>query len=83
MGKYEKLKDTILSAKSDNNINFNELCNLLEKLGLKLDRINGSHHIFTMEGIDKIIDIQPDNKDASKAKGYQVKQVRKFIKSYL
>jgi predicted RNA binding protein YcfA (HicA-like mRNA interferase family) len=39
------------------------------KLGFEL-RIKGSHHIFTKEGIDEIINIQPKN---GKAKPYQVK----------
>ncbi len=83
MGKYEKLKTIILSGKSDKNINFNELCNLLIRLGFELDRIKGDHHIFKMEGIEKLIDLQPDKKDSSKAKSYQVAQVRKFIEIYL
>ncbi|MCI8283806.1 MAG: type II toxin-antitoxin system HicA family toxin [Firmicutes bacterium] len=51
MGKYEKLLQNILSGNSDNNINFNELCILLEKLGFKLERVSGSHHIFSYEKI--------------------------------
>ena len=44
------------------------------------ERIKGSHHIFTKDGIDEILNIQP-LKD-SKAKAYQVKQLREIILKY-
>ena len=37
------------------------------------ERIKGSHHIFTLEGRQAALNLQPDG---SKAKAYQVKQVR-------
>ena len=40
-------------------------------------RIKGSHQIFTMKGIEEIINIQPDENNKSKA--YQVKQVGNII----
>lgn len=83
MGKYEKVLQDVLSGKKDGNISFNELCNLLEKLGCKLERIAGSHHIFSYNDVVELIDLQPDKKDHSKAKSYQVKQVRKFIEKYM
>ena len=43
------------------------------------ERIKGSHHIFTKKGIEEIINIQPIG---SKAKAYQVKQVRNLILKY-
>lgn len=83
MAKYEKLLQDVMSGKKDGNINFNELCNLLEKLGCRLERISGSHHIFSYENVIELIDIQPDKKDHSRAKLYQVRQIRKFIKKYM
>jgi predicted RNA binding protein YcfA (HicA-like mRNA interferase family) len=83
MGKYDKVLEDVLSGKKDGNINFNELCNLLERLGCKLERIAGSHHIFSFSDIVELIDLQPDKKDHSKAKAYQVKQVRRFIEKYM
>lgn len=83
MGKYEKILQDVMSGRKDGNINFNELCNLLERLGCKLERISGSHHIFSYKDVVELIDLQPDKKDHSKAKVYQVKQVRKFIEQYL
>lgn len=72
-----------MSGKQDQNIKFNDLCKILEFLGLTLERISGSHHIFSYPGVLELIDLQPDKKDHSKAKAYQVKQVRKFIEKYL
>lgn len=37
------------------------------------ERIKGSHHIFTLERRQAALNLQPDG---SKAKAYQVKQVR-------
>jgi hypothetical protein len=42
-------------------------------------RIRGSHHIFTKEGIEEILNIQPKD---GKAKAYQVKQIREAILKY-
>lgn len=43
------------------------------------ERIRGSHHIFSQEGIEEILNLQPKQ---SKAKVYQVKQVRDVILKY-
>ena len=44
------------------------------------ERIRGSHHIFTKEGVEEILNSQP--KDGGKAKGYQVKRIRQLIIKY-
>ena len=67
-----------MSGKSDVNIDFDDLCYLLDKFGFD-ERIKGSHHIFTKDEIEEIINIQPIG---SKAKAYQVKQVRNLILKY-
>lgn len=43
------------------------------------ERIRGSHHIFTKEGAEDILNLQPKQ---GKAKAYQVKQVRNVILKY-
>jgi predicted RNA binding protein YcfA (HicA-like mRNA interferase family) len=43
------------------------------------ERIKGSHHIFTREDVDEILNLQPRD---SLAKPYQVKQVRKILVQY-
>jgi hypothetical protein len=78
MSKFEKIVQKVLSGSSDRNINFTDLCNLLETLGFD-NRIKGSHHIYYKKGIDEIINLQPLN---NKAKAYQVKQVRKLLIKY-
>ena len=78
MGKYEKLLQRILAGTSDNNIKFSELCQLLKKLKFE-QRVRGDHYIFTKDNIEEIINIQPKG---SKAKGYQVKQIRNLIVKY-
>ena len=78
MTPYEKLLSKILRGTSDANIPFAELCALLAHLGFE-ERIRGSHHIFTHADAMEILNIQPSG---SKAKIYQVKQVRNLILKY-
>jgi hypothetical protein len=42
-------------------------------------RVRGDHHIFTRENVEEIINLQPVG---SKAKRYQVRQVREIIQTY-
>jgi hypothetical protein len=74
----DKLLVKILLGASDANIPFDSLCQLLRALGFD-ERIRGSHHIFSKEGIEEILNIQPKQ---GKAKAYQVKQVRDLILKY-
>jgi len=74
----EKILQEIMSGTKDKNINFSELQRLLETLGFQC-RIKGDHFIYYKNGIDEIINIQPDG---NKAKPYQVKQVRNIILKY-
>ena len=72
MSKYQKLLNVILRGVTDNSLSFMELCSLLDRLGFS-ERIKGDHHIFTKQGVEEIINIQPKEADA---KPYQVKQIR-------
>lgn len=78
MSQTSKLLERVLSGRSDENINFNELLGLLRKLQFR-ERIKGSHHIFSRSGVEEILNLQPKG---SKAKPYQVKQVRQVILKY-
>jgi predicted RNA binding protein YcfA (HicA-like mRNA interferase family) len=78
MSKISKIEIRILSGKSDANIEFTDLCRLLNNFGFD-ERVKGSHHIFTRDDVEEIINIQPLG---SKAKAYQVKQVRNLILKY-
>lgn len=78
MGKYEKLLIRLLSGVSDTNIAFDDLRQLLVRFGFD-ERVRGDHHIYTKDGVEEILNLQPK---ASKAKPYQVKQVRAVIVRY-
>ena len=78
MGQHEKLIQKILSGRQDTSVLFSEAVSLLQALGFSL-RVKGSHHIFYQEGVLEIINMQPDG---SKAKAYQVKQIRDLIVKY-
>ena len=75
MSQQDKLLVKILLGTSDNNIPFDSLRKLLNTLGFE-ERIRGSHHIFSKDGIEEILNIQSNK---GKAKAYQVKQVRNII----
>jgi len=78
MGRRRKLYDRIVGGRSDANIPFEQTVNMLKSLGFE-ERIRGSHHVFTREGIEEIIDIQ---EVSGECKPYQVKQMRKVLTKY-
>ena len=78
MGKLEKLYEHILMHRSDANVPFETLRALLRRLGFD-ERIKGDHHIFTKDGVEEILNLQPKH---GKGKPYQVKQVRDVILKY-
>ncbi|MEK6694486.1 MAG: type II toxin-antitoxin system HicA family toxin [Nitrospirota bacterium] len=51
---------------------------MLYHLGFE-ERIRGDHHIFTKQGVEEILNLQPKGSDT---KPYQVKQVRTAILKY-
>jgi hypothetical protein len=78
MRKLERLYEHILMRRSDANVPFVTLCALLKRLGFD-ERIKGDHHIFTKQGVEEILNLQPKDR---KGKPYQVKQVRDVILKY-
>ena len=78
MGKYEKIIDKILRGASDANIAFDDIRWLLLHLGFD-ERVRRSHHMYRKEGVEEKINIQ---RSGSKAKPYQVKQVREILIKY-
>jgi hypothetical protein len=78
MSRYEKVLHQILAGTSDANIAFDDLCQLLIRMGFD-SRIRGSHHVFFREGVLERINLQ---KDGNKAKRYQVRQVRSILLYY-
>ena len=78
MGKLEKIFEHIMTRRSDSGVAFGDLRVLLLRVGFT-ERIRGDHHIYTMAGVEEIINLQPLN---SLAKAYQVKQVRDILLKY-
>ena len=78
MSQYEKLLLSILSGTQDRNTLFADLQTVLDRLGFQC-RIRGDHFIYTKDGVEEIITLQPVG---NKAKPYQVKQVRNIILKY-
>ena len=78
MTKYDKLIMKILKGRSDANIGFDELRNLLINQGFE-ERVRSSHHIFVKSGVEELINLQ---REGRMAKPYQVRQVRNIITRY-
>ena len=78
MSQYEKLLLSLLSGTKDKGILFADLRTVLDRLGFQC-RIKGDHFIYTRDGVEEIVNIQPVG---NKAKPYQVKQVRNIILKY-
>jgi predicted RNA binding protein YcfA (HicA-like mRNA interferase family) len=78
VGKYKELRLRILQGESDANIDFDDLCRMLRSLGFD-ERVRGSHHIFRKHGVRELVNLQ---REGSKAKVYQVRQVRGVILRY-
>lgn len=78
MTAFRKLLDRVLQGTSDAAIDFDQLRDLLKRLGFQ-ERTHGDHHIFSREGVVEILNLQPRGRHA---KPYQVKQVREVILRY-
>jgi hypothetical protein len=74
----DRLLLRILCGTSDASIPFEGLWQLLRRLGFD-ERIRGRQHIFTKEGLEEILKLQPRGRHA---KPYQVRQVRYVILKY-
>ncbi len=72
------LLERIARGESDASIPFDDLRNLLRRLGFE-ERSKGSHFIFRRADVDERVNLQSDGKHA---KVYQVRQVRAVILRY-
>jgi len=77
MSQRKKLYDSIMQGFKDNDISYEDMCNLLSYLGFKSRQNGSSHRVFVREDAPEIITIQNKN---GKCKGYQVKQIREIFK---
>lgn len=72
MSKREKLRDRLKN--NPKNATFSDIQILLEQAGFVLDRITGSHHIFTKSGVTFVIPVHNN-----KVKTIYVKRVMELI----
>jgi predicted RNA binding protein YcfA (HicA-like mRNA interferase family) len=77
MSRSAKTLEKLLAGNADANLSFADLCKVLHDLGFT-ERVKGSHHVFTRDGVAEVVTLQPR---AGKAKPYQVRQVRYLIQS--
>ncbi len=58
MSRHEKLLERLRDRQRDATWDFDELCQLLQRLGFEM-RIGGSHHFFRKSGVAEAINLQP------------------------
>ena len=75
--KNKKLLRRILAGL--NNVRFLDLQKLVEAYGFKLDRINGSHHIYEHPNLPEMVNLQEIK---GQAKPYQVRQFLALVEKY-
>ncbi len=80
VSRSDKLRAKVLSAKSDGNIRFSELCKFVESLGFICRPTASSHHVYYKDGVFDIFTLQDDGN--GKAKKYQLKQIRAAVEKY-
>jgi predicted RNA binding protein YcfA (HicA-like mRNA interferase family) len=68
----------LLHGRSDASLQFKDLRAVLLQLGF-VERVRGSHHVFSKPGISEILNLQSCGHEA---KAYQVRQVRKLIQRH-
>ena len=78
MTRADKLAREVLFARSDANVDFDDVRKLLLSLGFT-ERVRGSHHIFAKDGVEELLNLQRDGRHA---KPYQVRQVRMIVTRY-
>lgn len=72
----QKAYNDVVDGKADNNIHFSDFCKLITDLGFDFKNQNGSHKVYYHKEINERMTVQ---NAGSKAKGYQVRQLRNII----
>ncbi len=75
--KTSKIYELVISGSK--NVAFADFVKLLNAFRFKLDRINGSHHIFAHSGVRELINVQ---NVGGKVKPYQIKQFLSIVENY-
>jgi predicted RNA binding protein YcfA (HicA-like mRNA interferase family) len=76
MKKRKLFQQLIRNAK---NVSFHDAVKIAEAFGFRLDRINGSHHIFVHPVIPELLNLQNVN---GQAKPYQIKQMLRLVETH-
>ena len=76
MKKLKLLQRILINQK---NVKFNDAVSCAEAFGFRLDRINGSHHIFVHDEIPELVNLQNVK---GKAKSYKIKQLLQLVEKY-
>lgn len=79
MKRYRKIREDIMSGRSDKNISEEDMEFFLSKIGATHRRTKGSHIQYSVDNIPELINIQPKN---GKIKPYQVKGIRNIVSKY-
>ena len=77
MAKARAILEKVMSGQG--RIQFKEFQKLLAKLGFRLDRVRGSHHIYVHSKVTRPLSIQPIGNEA---KPFQVRQLRDMITEF-
>ncbi len=75
--KKRKSLERLLSGSK--NVRFSDAVACAEGCGFRLERISGSHHIYTHPAVPVLVNLQDVR---GKAKPYQVKQLLQVIEKY-
>lgn len=61
------------------NVAFADLCRLAEALGFRLERVRGSHHVYTHQELPVRLNLQDRH---GEAKPYQIRQLLAVVEDY-
>lgn len=61
------------------NVAFRDLRKLAEAFGFHLSRVEGSHHIFSHDALDELLNLQ---EVSGEAKPYQIRQLLALVERY-
>lgn len=76
--KPEKLLERLATGKL-RNVAFADLCRLAEALGFRLERVRGSHHVYTHQELPVRLNLQDRH---GEAKPYQIRQLLAVVEDY-
>jgi len=77
MKPHKLLKKIVTGSR---NIRFQDFAQLINAFGFALERITGSHHIYSHPDVPQTISVQPDQNNQAKA--YQVRQFLRIVEKF-